>query len=404
MIVKFGGSTLASPLKISTAAKLVKKCSSQKKLVTVVVSAMGKTTDDLLEATSALSSPNRNDQVDDVLSMGERTSVRVFHTALSTQAVKSRPFDPHDDDWPIITDDQFGNAMPLLAECRTQIRKSVLSSLEAGIVPVLPGFVGKTIDGRVTTMGRGGSDVTAFVLARCLPANEVILVTDSNGILSADPKLVKDARPVSHLSVRELVGIADSGTKFLKTKAIQYMDGSFKVRITSNSNPSLNSAGTVIEGAFPQSLTAELEDDRPAMMVTITGKSISQNPRVLQAILSKITSEKARILGFSANSDSLVMYLPEPRSKGLVEAVHDCLVKHREMAAMAVRANLSIIRIAGAGLVQRPGLIASVTDPLKANSLNVYGIFTIASSIVLIVDWLQRQKALQLVTESLRRI
>jgi len=405
LVVKFGGSSLSSARRISKAVEAVKAGMGEGGQIAVVVSAMGRTTDDLFETLSAASPSNRSrDHVDDVLSMGERTSARIFHAALSAQKVRSRYFDPDDSDWPIATDDNFGDATPVLSACQRRIQQHVLPCLEDGIVPVLPGFVGKTSDGRITTMGRGGSDITAFLLARCLPADESVLVTDSDGLMTADPKMVGNAQPISQISIQELIGLADTGSKFLKTKALRYLDSTFRVRITSNKATSLRSGGTLINGLLPGSLMAELESSNPSAMVTITGKNISQNPRILKEVLSKVTDEKTKVLGFSANANSLIIYVHTQRKRRLLKEIHESVLAHPEMTAIAVRDSLSLIRIAGVGLVDTPGLIASVTEPLRESPLNIYGIFTIASSIVMMVDWAQREKALRLVKKSLRRM
>jgi len=401
LVVKFGGSSLSSPRKISKAAGVVRRETAEGTQIAVVVSAMGRTTDDLLETIFASCSNRSDANVDDVLSMGERTSARIFCAALTAQGVRSKYLDPHDDDWPIVTDDNFGDAVPIISASQRRIQRHVLPSLEDGIVPVLPGFVGKTADGRITTMGRGGSDITAFLLARCLRADESVLVTDSNGLRTADPKLVKDTRPISHISIRELIGLADSGTKFLKTKALRYLDDAFRVRITPDTAHSLRSGGTVIDGSLSSGLAVELESIDPSAMVTITGQDITQNPKIVKEILSKITSQKTKILGFSANSNSLIIYVPWRRKLRLLREIHECVLAHAQTTAMAVRDNLSLIKIVGVGLVETPGLIGAVSEPLREASLNIYGIFTIASSIVLMVDWEQRQKALRLVKKSL---
>ncbi|MFH0848663.1 MAG: aspartate kinase [archaeon] len=405
LVVKFGGSSLSSPGKISKAVQTVTQEMERGAQMTVVVSAMGRTTDSLLETISGTSSSNRSsDHVDDILSMGERTSARVFHAALSAQGVRSKCFDPREEDWPIITNDNFGDATPILTACQRLIRRQVTPCLRDRVIPVLPGFVGRTADGRVTTMGRGGSDITAFLLARCLPADESILVTDTDGLMTADPKLVDTARPIPEISIRQLIGLADSGTKFLKTKALRYLNGTFNVRITSNMAGSLRSSGTIIKGSLGEELTTELETPHPSAMVTITGENISQHPKILSEILSKVAHQKAKILGFSANSNSLIIYVHLKRKNRLVSDIHKSVLMHPEMKAMAVRDNLSLIKIVGVGLVQTPGLIASVSEPLRENRLNIYGIFTIASSISVVVDWQQRKKALQLVKKSLRRL
>lgn len=404
LVVKFGGTSLSAPRKIARAVNAVHQEMREGSQIAIVVSAMGGTTDNLLETISGVSSPNgSSDHVDDILSMGERTSARVFHAALSAQGVRAKYFDPYDDGWPIVTDDHFGDAAPIMQTCKARIRRYVLSCLNEGTVPVIPGFIGKTLDGRITTMGRGGSDITAFILARYLDASESILVTDTDGLMTADPKLVQNARPLRQIRIHELIGLSDSGTKFLKGKALKYLDGTFRVRITSNTTSSLRSGGTIVDGSFPGALTAELESPDPCAMVTIAGHNISQNPSTIQDMLSRITQKRAKILGFSANSNSLIIYIPSNRKGALLKTLHRSVLAHSEMTAMAVRDNLSLIRIAGVGLADTPGLIASVSQPLRENSLNIYGIFTIASSIALVIDWKQRTKALNLVKSSLRR-
>ncbi|MEM3507321.1 MAG: aspartate kinase, partial [Candidatus Bathyarchaeia archaeon] len=200
IVAKFGGSSLADSERIVKAAKTVAKEVEKGNMVVVVTSAMGKTTDELIKLLKKTSNENiEKMDLDDVLSMGERTSARIFATALKSQGFKVRYFDPSDQDWPIITDDNFSNANPILDECEKRIKESILPLLKDGIIPIIGGFIGKTKNGRVSTIGRGGSDTTAFLIARALKANEVVLVTDSDGIMTADPKIVSNAKKLDRI-------------------------------------------------------------------------------------------------------------------------------------------------------------------------------------------------------------
>ena len=231
IVVKFGGSSLADHERLSKAVAAVVNEAQRGTRIAVVVSAMGKTTDVLMSTAKNTSNGKlEKRELDDILSMGERTSVRIFAAALRTNGVESRYFDPLDDDWPIITDAAFSNANPLLDECEKRIRERVLPIVEKGIVPVIAGFVGRTIDGRITTLGRGGSDTTAFILAEALNADEVVLVTDADGIMSGDPKIVASPRRLSEIDVNTLVGLADSGAKFIHSKALKYKPQSINVQ------------------------------------------------------------------------------------------------------------------------------------------------------------------------------
>ncbi len=162
VVIKFGGADLATGEKIAIAARLVAKAPYHEKVV--VVSAMGKTTDTLVNAVNQLGKVADEDYAE-IISMGERTSARLLSSALRAQGVKATAIDPEDDDWPVITNSSFLNATPDEEETKVQAQKSIVPMLKDGIVPVVCGFLGRDKKGKVTTLGRGGSDTTALLLA-----------------------------------------------------------------------------------------------------------------------------------------------------------------------------------------------------------------------------------------------
>ena len=192
LVAKFGGSSLDSPERIQKAAASVAEELQRGSRVVVVVSAMGKTTDSLLNLARVASngSVSKQDQ-DSILSMGERLSAKIFSASLRSRGIQTHVFDPADDDWPIISDESFTDANPLIDESLRLIRQNILPLVERSVVPIVPGFIGKTSKGVPTTLGRGGSDTTAFLLAQGLGARRVVLVSDVDGIFSAHPKLVE---------------------------------------------------------------------------------------------------------------------------------------------------------------------------------------------------------------------
>ena len=186
--------------------------------IAVVVSAMGKTTDVLMSTARSTSNGKlEKKDLDDILSMGERTSVRIFSAALKNNGVSSCYFDPLDCNWPIITDDSFQNANPLVEDCEKNIKEYILPLVDKGTVPVIAGFVGKTKDRKITTLGRGGSDTTAFLIAQALNASQVVLVTDAEEFCQVTLKsLIRQF--VTRVNVNTLVGLADSGAKLYTVK------------------------------------------------------------------------------------------------------------------------------------------------------------------------------------------
>jgi len=403
IVVKFGGSSLADHERILRAVTAVAEEAKKGTQIVVIVSAMGKTTDTLFHAAKNSSNGRLHKKdLDEILAMGERTSIRIIAAALKAQGVNSRYVDTHDPEWPIITDDSFSDANPILDTCYERAKQGVLPLVDNGIIPVIAGFVGRTKDNRVTTLGRGGSDTTAFILAKALEADELILVTDAEGIMSADPKVIANPKRLPEIDVSTLVGLADSGTKFIHRKALQYKDASVKVRVIKNIHGNLNAEGTLIKGALSSDLDVELANLSPALSITVVGKGVSENPQVIKE-LAETVKNYAELLGLSLNYDSMILYASEnSNSKMLLEKVHEVILNHKETLAMSVRKQLAFLKIKGVGLEKTPGLTGRVSEALRIKRINIFGLMTITSSILLFVNWKEREKALNLVRDALR--
>ncbi|HSQ53141.1 MAG TPA: aspartate kinase [Acidobacteriota bacterium] len=402
IVVKFGGSSLADHERILRAVTAVAEEAKKGTQIAVIVSAMGKTTDTLFHAAKNSSNGKLHEKdLDEILAMGERTSIRIIAAALKAQGVDSRYVDPHDAEWPIITDNSFSDANPILDVCYERAEQNVLTLVEKGIVPVIAGFVGRTKDNRVTTLGRGGSDTTAFILAKALDVDELILVTDAEGIMSADPKVIAAPERLPMIDVNTLVGLADSGTKFIHRKALRYKDASVKVRVIKHSHGNLNAEGTLITGALSADLDVELAYSSSGMSITVVGVGVSENPEVIKE-LAETVKKHAKLLGLSLNYDSLILYASENSdSKVLLKEVHNVILSHEETLAMSVRKQLAFLKIKGVGLEKTTGLTGRISEALRVNCINIFGLITITSSILLFVDWEEKEKALKLVKEAL---
>ena len=403
IVVKFGGSSLADHEKLGKALAAVVKEAKQGTKIVVVVSAMGKTTDMLMNTMKNTSNGKlEKRELDDILSMGERTSVRIFAAALKTNGVESCYLDPLDCRWPIITDAVFSNANPILEECERRIREHVLPIVEKHVVPVIAGFVGRTADGKITTLGRGGSDTTAFILAEALNASEVALVTDADGIMSGDPKIVSNPRRLSEIDVSTLVGLADSGAKFIHSKALKYKPRSIAVKVINHTYGDLSQKGTLITGSLATELDVEIAHPTPVAEITIVGSRVSEKPQILMEIVEK-TEAQAPLLGMSMNMNSVILYVAQGENiDKLFDQIHNITLNNPETIAMAVKKDLAFLKTSGVGLEETHGLIGKISENLRINQINIYGILTITSSILLFTDWSEREKALQLIRSSLK--
>jgi len=192
----------------------------------------------------------------DFLSMGERISARVLAATIKSMGFSSKYFDPADKDFPIITDENFSQAKILFEESKKKCQKIIGPLLKKGVIPIVCGFLGKNYkDGSITTLGRGGSDITAFALGNFLEADEVIIVTDAMGVLSADPRIIKKAVTLKKISVEEMGVLAEGGAKVLHPQALKYKTDRMKAKIIHFQNGNLGAEGTEIIGTFKSKLT-----------------------------------------------------------------------------------------------------------------------------------------------------
>jgi aspartate kinase len=403
IVVKYGGASLADHERMLRAVTAVAKEVARGMQIAVVVSAMGKTTDLLLHAAKNASGGKvEKKELDDILAMGERTSIRIVTAALKAKGVESRYFDPLDPDWPIITDDNFSNANPIEEHCRKRIQQCILPLVEKGVTPVIAGFVGRTLDGKITTIGRGGSDATAFILAKALGADEVVLVTDAEGIMSTDPKVIQKPEKLQEIDVNTLVGLADSGMKFIHRKALRYKDPSISARVISYIHGDLNANGTLITGGLLSELDVVVARQSPAVSITVVGRGVSEKPKVIQE-LTEVVKAYVPLLGLSVDYNSIILYVAEEGdSDSLLEKVHQTVLEHEETIAMSVRKQLAFLKVSGVGLEETPGIIGKISETMRLNEINIFGILTITSSILLFVDWKEKEKALKLIKSSLR--
>jgi aspartate kinase len=366
----------------------------------VIVSAVGRTTDALLDLTNGESGIVETDR-DDILAMGERTSARIFAASLKVQGIQARYFDPSDKDWPIITDERFSNANPLREHCMTRIRRYVAPLLSEGVVPVIGGFIGKTRDGRISTLGRGGSDTTALLMAKALEAEEVVLVTSAEGIMSGDPKTVKRARPLKKIDIKSLVGIADSGTKFIHRKALRYKDPNINIRVVSYKSENLRTLGTIITGDPLPALEVKIHNPHQVASITLVGRSLPKNAELTRQAIRIV---QTNLLAVSEDSDSIILYVSEtPSMGGQIARLHETVVRSSSGVALATRRGLGLITIKGVGLEETPGVVAKISDVLRQSDINIFGILTITSSVVLVLDWKVRKRAGRLIRGALEK-
>jgi bifunctional aspartokinase / homoserine dehydrogenase 1 len=318
--------------------------------------------------------PRTNDYL---VSRGERLSARLFAAALEQAGVKARYVDPTD---VIHTDGMFGHASPDFARTDRHAQRTLQPILVRGIIPVVPGFLGATPSGEVATLGRGGSDLTATLLARALGASRVLLWKDVPGLLTADPRVVPDARVIPQLHAREAAELAYYGAKVLHPRALIPLAGRrIPIHVRPFADPA--SAGTEVSeraapGKFPvKALTAA----GGQALMTVTGNGMLGVPGIAARTFAALHSRKISVslISQASSEHSICFSVPEPyaeQARGSLLAEFQGEIARREIDGVEVSPGMATVAVVGLGMHGTPGVAAAVFSALASGGINVVAI------------------------------
>ncbi len=389
IVAKFGGTSVANGDRINRAADSIAAAVEAGHEVAVVVSAMGGTTDVLLEemkfdATEA-------DRAE-IVSMGERTSVRMLKGALEAHGIDAEFLEPGRPNWPIITD-EYGEVDVDVTKSRAM---DCASAMEGGVVPVITGFLAEDHNGTITTLGRGGSDTTAVMLGNYMEADEVVIVTDVEGVMTGDPNVVEGARNVGEITVDELRNLSFRGAEVVAPSALTYKTDDMEVRVVHHQHGDLLSGGTDIEGEFENLIDLQ---ERELACLTIAGRSIRNQPGVLARLSNALSEAGVNVETNSSGLDSVTFYVDDEDAEEAEAVLHDQVVEDEILSSVTIEHDIAVIRIAGGELEGQSGAVNRVLTPLAEHNIYLHDVVTSATSVSVFVDWEDREQALDLLRD-----
>ena len=313
---------------------------------------------------------------DMLVSRGERMAAQLLAALLATRA-HAIFVDATD---VVRTDGQHGGAAPLLAETTRAATRVLRPLLAARRIAVIPGFIGQGSDGTVTTMGRGGSDLTATLLGRALGAKQVVLWKDVPGILTADPRMVPDARLIPQLHHREAAEVAHYGAKVLHPRTLIPLAGT-RIVLRVRSFVHSEKPGTEVSARKSSVLhpVKALATVRGQAVVTVAGKGMAGVHGIAARTFAAVDAERLSVSTiFQASSESSIGFtIPEADADRAVTALRHAF--REELARglidnVAARPGMAVIAAVGDGMVGTPGVAARLFSALSAASVNVVAI------------------------------
>ena len=388
VVAKFGGTSLGTGDRINRAADSVADAVSHGHEIAVVASAMGSTTDDLLDEIQFDAAEADRAEI---VSMGERTSVRMLKAALAARGVDALFLEPGSDRWPVFTDERG----EVDAE-RTREAAAELAADLDGVVPVITGFLAEGPDGGVTTLGRGGSDTTAVMLGNYMDADEVVIVTDVEGVMTGDPHVVEGARNVAEISVDELRNLSFRGAEVVAPSALSYKDDRLDVRVVHYQHGDLLAGGTSVVGEF-ESLIDMREE--PLACLTVAGRAIRNQPGILSELSNALGDSNVNVDAVASGMDSVTFYVDIEEAERAENILHREVIDVDALSSVTVDDEVAVIRVTGGELPNRAGVIRGLVDPISDARITIHDLITSATSVAVFVDWDERERALEIIQD-----
>jgi aspartate kinase len=372
IVQKYGGTSVGDAERIRAVAQHVASTRRDGHEVVVVVSAMGKFTDDLILLADEVS-PNRPDrEMDMLLTAGERISMALVSMALSTVGVESASFTGSQAG--IITDTSHTRAKIL--EMRPD---RIREALDDGLVPVVAGFQGVSTDRDITTLGRGGSDVTAVALAAALKADVCEIYTDVSGVYSADPRVVPKARRLSIVSFDEMMEIAATGGRVLMLRSVE-LARRHRVSLHVRSSFTWEPGTWIVEEdpTMEEAIVSAITDDTSEAKITVAG--VPDRPGVAATLFRELANDNINVDMIVQNTSlhNVTDISFTVAKTDLEAATKACQKIQKEIDAATVTSDDRIGRVSlvGAGMKSSPGVTALMFETLYQNGINIEMIST----------------------------
>lgn len=396
IVQKYGGTSVATPEKIKAVAKRIAASKKNGDKLIVVLSAMAGETNRLIELSKeagALPSPKHQDLL---VSTGEQVSVSLMAIALEDLGIKAEPLLAHQVS--IVTDENHGRARILDIDT-----KKLLNIIDDGKVPVVAGFQGVTKDGAITTMGRGGSDITAVAIAAALKADRCDIFTDVDGVFTADPRICEKSKKLNRISYEEMLELADSGAKVLHTRAVEI---AAKYRVPVHVRSSFrDSDGTWVvpeeesmEDALVSGITCNINEAKVAIRrvpdkIGVTAKifePISKAGINVDMILQNVSADGYTDLTFTVPKEDLKKAI----------ALAEVSARQVEAGRVEAAGDIAKISVVGVGMRSHAGIAHTMFDALAKEGIAIQMIGTSEIKVSIVIDMKYAELAVRILHDA----
>ena len=371
-VQKFGGTSVADTERIRNVARRVSETKKKGDHVVVVISALGDTTDRLVKLAYEISDAPREREMDMLLSTGEQISVALLSMAMHELGYEAISFTGAQVG--IVTDSAHTKAKILDVKVGR-----ILEELEKGSVVIVAGFQGVSLDDQITTLGRGGSDTTAVALAAALGADACEIFTDVDGVFTADPRLVPEARKLTHISYDEMLEMAATGAKVLQLRSVEFARNygvvmHVRSSFSEEEGTWISDSDERMEKAIISGVTHETEEakvtvfevpDRPGVAAGLFQALAAENINV-DMIIQNVSEDQRTDISFTVGQNDVRK----------AAQISEQVAKELGAGGVAVDESIAKVSLVGAGMRTHPGVAADMFSALAENDINIEMIST----------------------------
>jgi aspartate kinase len=382
IVQKYGGTSVGNPERIKNVARRVVAAQEQGHGVVVVVSAMSGVTDNLIKLARECSPNPEEREMDVLLATGEQTTIAL--TAMAINALGKKAISLTGAQAGIVTD-----GVHTKAKISDLTPKQLKQHLDDGFICIVAGFQGETKDKRITTLGRGGSDLTAIAIAAAVKADLCQIFTDVDGVYTCDPRVVPTAKKLDEISFDEMLEMASSGSKVMQSRSVEFAKKFgvvFEVRSSFNDNPGTivkeetkSMEAVVVRGVSIEKnqakVTVRAVPDRPGVAARVFTAVAAANI-VIDMIVQNVSHDGTTDISFTLNKDEL------PK----VEAGLGAVVKEIGARALEIESGYGKLSIIGVGMRSHSGVAAKMFEALSKGGINIVMISTSEIKTAVIID------------------
>ncbi|MBI3420347.1 MAG: aspartate kinase [Proteobacteria bacterium] len=388
LVLKFGGTSMADPARIRKAAEKVAAEVKRGHKVVVAVSAMAGVTNQLVEYCRAIAEIYDPSEYDVVAASGEQVTSGLMAMALQQLGVEAESLQG----WQIPITTTSAHEKARIDNIDTEKLKSYF---KRKVVPVVPGFQGVTRDGRITTLGRGGSDTSAVALAAALKADRCDIYTDVDGVYTSDPRLVKKARKIPSIAYEEMLELASLGAKILQTRSVELaMNYNVPVQVLSSFGDAVGSdmPGTLLKAEdemMEKQLVTGLAHSRDEAKITLT--AMADRPGISAAVFGPLAEANINVdmivQGASQDGDAADMTFTVPRAD--LPRTLEALNKNQDKIGfkrIISSADVAKVSVVGVGMRSHAGVAQMMFKALADKGINIQAIATSEIKISVLIE------------------